>query len=273
MSSPAAPRRPAAALALAALGCALALPAGCAKEPKGVSRPPLTIAAAADLKPVLTHLLREFQRPDPDLEVEVSYGSSGNLYHQLTEGAPFDIFFSADTDYPRRLVRDGLARKDSFFPYAVGHLALWVPNDSPLDLKKLGLKAVLDKSVRKIAIANPKYAPYGRAAQKALESAGLYDKVKDKIVRGESVAQAAQFAESGAADVGLISLCQASSPELARRGRYWGVSDDLYPPIEQAGVILKAARNREAAEKLRTLVTGPGGRGIFLLHGFTPPGK
>jgi molybdate transport system substrate-binding protein len=261
------------AIAIFTLNTVLAITVGCATEADKSSRPTLAIAAAADLKYALDDILQEYRRSHPNVEVQVSYGSSGNFYRQLTERAPFDIFFSADTDYVRRLVQGDLTLKDSEFSYAVGHLVLWVRNDSPLDLDKLGMKAVLDPSVAKVAIANPKYAPYGRAAQKALESAGLYDRIRGKIARGNNVAQAAQFVESGAADIGLIGLSQATAPPLRDKGRSWKVPEGLYPPLEQAGAILAWAKNKDAAQKLRALVLGQAGRKVFLRYGFALPRK
>src|SRR4029077_6100604 len=133
--------------------------------------------------------------------------------------APFDIFFSADIDYPRKLIDAGLADADSEFLYAEGRSVGWVPNSSPLDLETLGIRAVADPSVRKVAIANPQHAPYGRAAEAALKTLGAYDAVKDRLVFGENIAQAAQFVESGAADVGLIALSLALSPAMKDKGR------------------------------------------------------
>jgi molybdate transport system substrate-binding protein len=261
------------AIAFFTLNTVLAISVGCATEADKSSRPTLAIAAAADLKYALDEILQEYRRSHPDIDVQVSYGSSGNFYRQLTERAPFDIFFSADTDYVRQLVEGGLTLKGSEFTYAVGHLVLWVRNESPLDFDKLGMKAVLDPSVAKIAIANPKYAPYGRAAQKALESAGLYDRIRGKIARGNNVAQAAQFVESGAADIGLIGLSQATAPPLRDEGRSWQVPGELYPPLEQAGVILAWAKNKDTAQKLRALVLGPAGRKVLMRYGFTLPRK
>src|SRR5439155_21360664 len=132
----------------------------------------------------------------------------------------FDLFFSADMEYPRRLIEQGLALPESAFLYGIGHLVVWVPRDSSLDVERLGLQALLDPSVRKIALANPKHAPYGRAAEAALKPAGLYDKVQARLVYGENVAQTAQFVETGSADVGLIALSLALAPALRGQGRY-----------------------------------------------------
>src|SRR5262249_28756978 len=159
--------------------------------------------------------------------------------------------FSADSDYTRRLIQEHRAIQESEFTYAVGHIVLWVPRTSPIVVEKLKKQALLHPTVKKIAIANPDYAPYGRAAKKALQAFGVYDQVKDRIVLGKNVAQAAQYAETGAADIGIIGLSQAVSPALRAKGRYWEIPQKYYPQMEQGGVILSGTTNREAAEALR----------------------
>src|SRR5262249_39922487 len=158
--------------------------------------------------------------------------------------APFDLYLSADIDYPRKLMESRLALQESEFVYAVGHLVVWVPNGSKLDLDRLGIRAVADPSVKKLAIANPKHAPYRRAAEAALKKFGIYDDVKDRLVLGENIAQTAQFVESGSADVGIIALSLALAPAMRDKGRYWTVPLDAYPRLEQGGVILSWAKDR-----------------------------
>jgi molybdate transport system substrate-binding protein len=228
------------------------------------------VAAAADLRFAFDELAAEFQKKNPGIKVTVSYGSSGTFYAQLANHAPFDLYLSADLDYPRKLIDGGLAVKESEFVYAVGHLVVWVPNGSKLDVDKLGLKAVTDPSVKKLAIANPRHAPYGRAAEAALKKAGVYDAVKDRLVLGENIAQAAQFVESGAADVGILALSLALAPAMKDKGRYWTVPLDAYPRLEQGGVILSWAKDREAAQALRAFVTSKEGRGVLKQYGFLP---
>jgi molybdate transport system substrate-binding protein len=261
----------------AALGsaflCGLLALAGCSNDRSTSGRRVLRVAAAADLKFALDEVLSRFHERHPDVRVRVSYGSSGNFFRQLSEHAPFDLFFSADVDYPRQLIARGLARKDSEFLYAVGHLVVWVRRDSGIDVEKLGARALLEPSVRKIAIANPRHAPYGRAAKKALESLGLYARVRDRIVLGENVAQAAQFVQSGAADVGVIALSQALAPTLRQEGRFWEIPLKDYPRLEQGGVILSWAEDRPAAEALRAFVLGSEGKAILRRYGFTLPEK
>jgi molybdate transport system substrate-binding protein len=260
-----------AALVTAACLTVLLAPGGCSAPP--TQRHEVSVAAAADLKFALDELVSAFEGAHPDVKVTVSYGSSGNFFAQLSNRAPFDVFLSADIDYPLKLVDHDLADKNSEFTYAVGHLVVWVRKDSPLDVETLGIKALLDPSVRQVAIANPRYAPYGRAAEAALKSLGVYDGLKDRLVYGENVAQTAQFAESGSADVGLIALSLALSPNLRDKGRYWEVPTDTYPRLEQGGVILSWARDKEAAAALCAYVKGADGRAILRRYGFVLPGE
>jgi molybdate transport system substrate-binding protein len=241
---------------------------GCARTATTAREHTVSVAAAADLKFALDDLVQEFQRAHPDTQVKVTYGSSGNFFAQLSNHAPFDLFFSADMDYPRQLADQGLADKDSMFTYAVGHLVVWVRHESPLDVEKLGIQALLDPSVKKVAIANPKHAPYGRAAEAALKKLGVYDKVEGRLVYGENVAQAAEFIDTGAADVGLIALSLVLAPAPRDRGRYWEVPLDAYPRLEQGGVILSWAQDREAALALRAFVLSPEGKAVLRRYGF-----
>lgn len=251
---------------------------GCMGEPSSNSNSPqasrqVAVAAAADLKFAFDELIGEFENDHPDIDVQVTYGSSGNFFAQLSNKAPFDIYFSADIAYPRKLVERGLADKDSEFLYAVGQIVMWVPNDSPIDVEKLGIQALLDPAARKVAIANPQHAPYGRAAESALKSLGVYEQVKDRLVLGENIAQTAQFVESGAADVGVIALSLAMAPAMKDKGRYWRVPLDAYPTMEQGSVVLNWAKDREATEEFRSFVAGPRGREILKRYGFILPGE
>jgi len=226
------------------------------------------VAAAADLKFAFEDVVKAFREEHPEIAVQVSYGASGNFYAQLSNHAPFDLFLSADIDYPRKLIDQGLAEKDSEFLYAVGHLVVWVPELSPLDMEKEGIKTLLDPRVKKIAIANPRHAPYGRAAEAALKSLGVYEQVKDKLVLGENVAQTAQFVQSGSVDAGLIALSLAVAPALHDQGRFWEVPLDAYPRLEQGGVILSWAQDRQAAETLRGFLLSPEAKAILKRFGF-----
>jgi molybdate transport system substrate-binding protein len=232
---------------------------------------PLLIAAASDLKFALDDVLVEFRKAHPEHDPRPSYGSSGTLFAQFENGGPFDLFLSADIKFPSRLIERGRAEKDSLFHYAIGHLVVWVPRDSKLDVANLGAKALLDADLRKIAIANPDVAPYGAAAVAALKHLGIYDAVSAKLVLGESVAQTAQFVQSGAADAGVISLSLALSPKMKDAGRYWEVPVDSFPKLEQAGVIRSGARNRTGAVQLREFLTAFAGREILRRYGFALP--
>lgn len=244
--------------------------AGC-KERAGQRT--ITVAAAADLKFAFDEVAAEFQKRHPEIKVQASYGSSGNFFEQLTNKAPFDLFLSADMDYPRKLVERGLAAKDSEFIYGVGRIVVWAPKQSALDLNKLGLAALADPSVRKIAIANPKHAPYGRAAQAAMIKLGVYDQVKDKLVLGENVAQAAQFVQYGTAEVGIVALSLALAPAMKETGRYWEIPLDAYPRLEQGGVILDTCQDKDAAGQLRSFITSDEGKAILTKYGFPAPGE
>jgi molybdate transport system substrate-binding protein len=233
----------------------------------------IAIAAASDLKFALDELIAVFQTSHPSTRVTATYGSSGTFYAQLQNKAPFDIYFSADVDYPRKLTEAGLTLKDSQFDYAVGQIAIWVRNDSPLDVQSLGIEALAQPAVKKIAIANPEHAPYGRAAQAAMQSLGVYERVKDRLVLGENIAQSAQFIDSGAADIGIIALSLAMAPAMRDKGRFWKVPLDSYPRLEQGGVILSWARDVDAAHQFTSFVASDAGAAILKRYGFTLPGK
>lgn len=229
------------------------------------------VAAAADLRYAMDDLVTAFAVGRPDVAVEVSYGSSGTFFAQITNGAPFDAFFSADALYPRELERAGLAEPGATRLYAVGRIVAWVPNDSPLDVEALGLAVVADPAVQRVAIANPEHAPYGRAAAAALERAGLTAAVEPKLVLGENVSQAAQFVESGGADVGVIALSLALAPVMRDAGRYAVVPIESYPRLEQGAVVLEGALDPGAAAAFVEFVLGPDGRAVLDRYGFLLP--
>ena len=231
----------------------------------------VTVAAASDLKFALDEIVVAFQKARPDTKVQVSYGSSGNFFSQLSQRAPFDIFFSADVAYPTKLIEAGLGVADSKFSYGVGRIVVWVPADSPVDPAKLGVESLKQPSIRKIAIANPEHAPYGKAAVAAMRKLGIYHAVKEKLVYGENIAQTAQFVESGAADIAILALSLAVAPAMKGKGRYWEVPLDAYPRLEQGGVILPWAKNRKAAQDLRAFVLSDAGKTILRRYGFFMP--
>ena len=232
----------------------------------------ITIAAAADLSAALPEIVAKY-KAQTGRDVKLTFGSSGNLTNQIRNGAPFDLFFSADEEYPKQLIADGLADKDSLYRYAAGRLVLWVPASVSLDLEKLGPRALLDPSIKKIALANPQHAPYGRAAEATLKHFGIYDQIADKLVLGENVSQAAQFVESGNAQAGLIALSHALSPAMKDKGRYWTVPLDAYPTLNQAAVVLSKSKQPEAARKLLRFVRGPEATSLLKSHGFSLPAE
>ncbi len=241
--------------------------------PDRAARKVVRVAAPADFHYAFDDIIKTFQADHPEIEVRASYGSSGAFFAQLTNRAPFDLFLSADRDYPRKLIEERLADPDTEFLYAVGHLVVWEPKTATLAVENLGIKALLDPTVKKIAIANPKFAPYGRAAETALKKLGVYDQVKDRLVLGENVAATAQLVQGGSADLGIVSLALALAPPLRDQGRCWELPRDSYPPLEQAGVILTRAQDAEAAETLRTFLRGKEGQAVLKRYGFNLAGE
>jgi molybdate transport system substrate-binding protein len=230
----------------------------------------ITVAAAADLHYALTELSQRFEQKTGD-KVTLSFGASGNLYSQILNGAPFDLFFSADEEYPRKLVTAGIADGSSLKTYAIGHLVLWVSNTSSYDAVKLQMDILTQPVVKQIAIANPQHAPYGRAAMAAIEHYGLKNKVADKLVFGENVSQAAQFVQSGNAQAGLIALSLAMSPTMQSAGKYWELPSDAYPAFKQAAVIVSSSKQKKAAAAFLEFVLSAEGAGVFKQFGLTPP--
>jgi len=235
-----------------------------------VSAQEITVAAAADLSTALPEIVAAYTKHTGQT-VKLSFGSSGNLTNQILNGAPFDVFFSADESYPAQLVEKSLAQNDSLYRYAVGRLVLWIPNELPLDVQKLGMQVLLDPSIKKIAIANPLHAPYGRAAEHALKHFGVYDQIAPKLVLGENISQAAQFVESGNAQAGLIALSHALSPALKDKGHYWTVPFDAYPTLNQAAVVLSQSKHPEAARKFLDFVRSSDGTFLLKNYGFSLP--
>ncbi|MER3424322.1 MAG: molybdate ABC transporter substrate-binding protein [Nitrospiraceae bacterium] len=229
----------------------------------------LKIAAASDLNFAFKDLVATYEKKTGQ-RIKLSLGSSGNFFSQIENGAPFDLYFSADIRYPQKLEEAGHAVPGSLYKYAVGRIVLWAPAGSKVDVQK-GLDVLLDPAVRKIAIANPKHAPYGRAAVAAMEHFKVYDRVKEKLVLGENISQAAQFIESGACDTGIIALSLALAPSMQSAGRYWEVPLTAHPPLEQGAVILKQSTNQEGAKKFLEFLQGPEGQEIMRRYGFTVP--
>ncbi|HEY2381650.1 MAG TPA: molybdate ABC transporter substrate-binding protein [Terriglobia bacterium] len=224
----------------------------------------INVAAASDLSFPIKEIVQAYQQQTGN-EVRLTLGSSGNFFTQIQNGAPFDVFLSADIDYPKQLEKGGQAVPGSTFIYGIGSIVLWVPKSSPLKIETLGMQALLDPKVKKISIANPEHAPYGRAAEAALKAAAVYDRVKSKLVFGENISQAAQFVQSGAADVGIIAHSLASSEPMAG-GRQWQVPQNLYPRLEQGAVLLK--HGGAEAKAFELWLQSPASRKIFEKYGF-----
>jgi molybdate transport system substrate-binding protein len=230
----------------------------------------LTVAAAADLGNVLKDVAANYEKKS-GVTVKLSFGASGALTQQIQNGAPFDIFFSADMDFPRQLITAGEAEGPAPYQYAIGKLVLWAPADSPLDVEHKGMSVLLDPSVKKIAIANPQHAPYGRAAVAALKHAGLYDQVSGRLVLGENISQAAQFAESGNAQVGFVALAHASAPSMQGKGKYWEIPDDFYPPLAQGVVIVSRSQHKKEAAEFLDYIKTKEVADLLRKYGFTVP--
>ena len=226
--------------------------------------PPVTIAAAADLKYVMDSLVTIFNQQHPQQPVSVVYGSSGKFYEQLTHNAPFDIFFSADSEYPQRLQTAGLTAGAPHV-YATGRLVLW---SHKLDPSAKGMNTLLDPQVKHIAIANPAHAPYGKKAEEILRHYQLYDRVKPRLVLGENIGQAAQYAETGAADVGILAYSLALSPELRRDGKYYLIPATAHTPLQQSYVLLKRAQNNPAAAAFASFLATPAAKAALKKYGF-----
>jgi molybdate transport system substrate-binding protein len=230
--------------------------------------PELIVAAAADLSSALQEIANRYEKLT-GVKVKLSFGASGALTQQIQNGAPFDLFFSADMDYPRQLIAAGAADGATLYQYAVGKLVLWVPADSTLDVEHKGMQILLDPSVKKIAIANPQHAPYGRAAAAALRHYGLYDQLSDRLVLGENISQAAQFVESGNAQAGFVALAHASAPAMKGKGRYWEVPADAYPALAQGVVVVSRSQHKHEAAAFAEYVKESGD--LLRKYGFTLP--
>jgi molybdate transport system substrate-binding protein len=225
---------------------------------------PITIAAAADLKYVLDSLVVIFNRQHPQTRATVVYGSSGKFYEQLSHDAPFDLFFSADSDYPRRLQQAGRTASAPQV-YALGRLVLW---SKKLDPSAKGINTLLAPQVRRIAIANPAHAPYGRKAEEVLRHYKVYDQVKPKMVLGENIGQTAQYAATGAADVGVLAYSLALSPELRQAGRFYLIPATAHTPLQQSYVVLKRASGNPTATAFAAFMASPVAKQALKKYGF-----
>ena len=245
--------------------CAFLFPLGIAATLCAQS--PLRVAAAADLEPVLPPILAQFER-ETGIHAETTYKASAMLTTQILNGAPFDLFLSADLGYPRRLIAAGSADGPAPVTYAKGTLVLWERKGSHLPPPSLAF--LRDPRLQRLAIASPERAPYGRAAVAALNNLKLYGALKPRIVTAENIAQAAQFADSGNADAGLISLTSALTPQLSSSGSYFVIPRDLYPPIEQGAVIVRASKQHAAAQRLLDFLLSAPVQAELARSGLTP---
>jgi molybdate transport system substrate-binding protein len=226
----------------------------------------ITIAAAADLRNAMGELVKIYKETNSDVKIDPIFGASGNFYQQITNKAPFDIFFSADHNYAVKLKEQGLTVGEPKV-YAIGHLVLW---SSTLDVSK-GMDLLKSNKVRKIAIANPEIAPYGKRAVECITYYKLDQVVKDKIVKGDNVSQAAQFVLTGNAEVGLIALSLALSPEMSAKGKYFLIDQKSYSQLDQSFVILKQAENNKEVLKFVKFLDTDKARKVFSKHGFNLP--
>lgn len=239
----------------------------------GPDAAPIRVAAASDLKFVLAQLLEAFQR-ETGLQVQASFGSSGNFTRQIRQGLPVHLFMSADEAWVLQLVQAGLTRtlpgggRDRGVVYGQGRLALLVPQGSrlALDPELQGVRAGW-ASIHKFAIANPEHAPYGRAAQQALEKLGLWEMARPKLVLGENIAQTTQFVTTGAAQAGITALALALAPEVARHARHQLLPEQLHTPMRQRMVLLQDAP--AGAQRLYEYLQSPAARALFQRYGFT----
>ena len=229
----------------------------------------IRVAAAADLRFALGELAGQFEK-QAGTKVDFTYGSSGNFFAQIQNGAPFDLFFSADLEYPRKLEAAGLAETGTLYEYALGRIVIWTRRDAPINVATHGWNALLSPAVQKIAIANPAHAPYGQAAVAALKKAGIFDQVKSKLVYGENISQAAQFVQSGNAQAGIVALSLARSPAM-KNGKHWEIPADMHPAIEQGAILLKSARNKAQARAFLEFVKSAEARATLESFGFTMP--
>jgi molybdate transport system substrate-binding protein len=230
----------------------------------------ITVAAAADLSVALKEIAANYEK-QTGAQVKLSFAASGALTQQIQNGAPFDLFFSADMDYPRQLIAAGDADGATLYRYAVGTLVLWAPTGSPLDPEHQGIKVLSDPSVKKIAIANPQHAPYGRAAVAALKHFGVYEQVQERLVMGENVSQAAQFVESGNAQVGLIALAHAVPLAMRGEGKFWKVPVEAYPALDQGVVVISRSQHKREAAAFVDYIKTKDAADVMRRYGFTVP--
>lgn len=227
----------------------------------------INIAAAADLKFAMDEIVAKFREANAKDDVDVIYGSSGKFYTQIQQGAPYDLYFSADIAFPRELAKSGFSFSE-VIPYAFGRIVLW---SATMEANKMSLDSLTSSKVSHIAIANPKHAPYGKRAEEALRASRLWERVEPKLVYGENIAHTAQFVQTGNAQVGIIALSLALNPALANKGGYWLIPDTLHAPLEQAFIITKRAQGNDLAKKFADYMRSSATRTIMTKYGFVLP--
>lgn len=227
----------------------------------------IMIAAASDLKFAMDELVLQFRKSRPDDTVEVVYGSSGRFHAQIQAGAPYDLYFSADISYADSL-RDAGFASSPVITYGYGRIVLW---SSTLDAGTMTLESLSSDAISRIAIANPRHAPYGARAEEAMRAAGVWDSIERKIVFGENIAQTAQFVQSGNAQIGIIALALAMSPELSRQGGHWLIPDSLHAPLQQGFIVTRRAETSALAEQFADYMQQTEAREIMVRHGFVMP--
>ncbi len=231
----------------------------------------LRVAAAADLEPVLPEVLSRFEQAT-GVHAEASYQASATLTQQIVNGAPFDLFLAADLSFPQRVVDAGLAAEAKPVPYARGTLVVWARKDAAvLRGGPITLAVLRDPALQSVAIANPEHAPYGRAAQAAIASMQLAAALGPKLRVASNIAEAAQFADSGNAEVGFLSLTGASTAKLRADGSYAAVPESAYPPILQGAVVLRRGADAADAERLLRFLATPPIRDLIAQRGLLPP--
>lgn len=229
----------------------------------------ITVAAASDLKFAMEEIVSNFRREQPAHKVEVVYGSSGKFQTQIRQGAPYDLFFSADIAFPRQLAKEGFASSE-VTPYAIGRIVLWSLDP---DTAKLTFASLLDPGTKRIAIANPKHAPYGNRAEEALLAMGMWKRIESKLVFGENIAHAAQFVQTGNAQVGIVALALVLNPELSGKGCYRLIPDSLHRPLEQGFIVTKRAEGSKLASAFAAYMAGKAARSVMTKYGFVMPAR
>ena len=242
----------------------ICLPFSVAKEKEVI-----LVAAASNLQFAMEDIIRIYEKRRPDNKIKIVYGSSGNFFNQIINGAPFDLYFSADIRYPDELEKKGLGKEVTV--YAFGRMVVMASVNSGIGIQKLGIKSLLRPVVKKIAIANPAHAPYGKAAVSFLKSQNIYETLKGKLVLGENISQAAQFVESGAAEAGIIALCLAIMAKKSGRVSYLEIADETYPALEQGFTVLTRTKKKSLANEFSSFVQSKEGKSVLIQHGFNVP--